>query len=136
MSHAPLKITESEAQRELDIAWRQSYSAERNADVVNLLISQNFGMAAMHFLARLCFRGIYVPQMTRRAWARLIVENRRTLFKLIQAGVAKSRPRKSRRRQKLITSVNELAPLPSDNIFEENHGIFEENQSTRASTLG
>jgi radical SAM superfamily enzyme YgiQ (UPF0313 family) len=136
MSHAPLKITESEAQRELDIAWRQSYSAERNADVVNHLISQNFGMGAMHFLARLCFRGIYVPQMTRRAWARLIVENRRTLFKLIQAGVAKSRTRESRRRQKLITSVNELAPLPSDNIFEENHGIFEENQSTRASTLG
>ena len=89
LSHSPLKITVSEAEKEIDEAWRKSYSAKRNEEVVNLLLSQNLEVGAMHFLARLCFRGIYVPQMTRRALLTLILENRRTLFKLIQGGIAK-----------------------------------------------
>jgi hypothetical protein len=48
------------------------YAAVRETKVVNLLISQNPDIGAMHLLARLCFRGIYVPQMTRRAWFNLI----------------------------------------------------------------
>jgi radical SAM superfamily enzyme YgiQ (UPF0313 family) len=105
LSHSPLKITVSEAEKEIDIAWRKSYSPERNEKVVNLLMSENLDIGAMHFLARLCFRGIYVPQMTRSAWLRLIVENRRPLFKLIQEGVAKFGTRKRRRTQKGMTAV-------------------------------
>ena len=37
-------------------------------------------------IARLCFRGIYFPQMGRFAWVRTILENRRTIFKLIRQG--------------------------------------------------
>jgi hypothetical protein len=32
------------------------------------------------FIARLCFRGIYFPQMGRFAWLKSILENRRTIF--------------------------------------------------------
>ena len=91
LSHSPLKITASEAEKELDKAWRMSYSADRNEKVVNLLISQNLDMGAMHLLARLCFRGIYVPQMTRWAWFNLIFQNRRSIFTLLRNGVARYR---------------------------------------------
>src|SRR5690349_11674814 len=91
LSHSPWKITPSEAEKELDKAWRRSYSADRNEKVVNLLISQNLEIGAMHLLARLCFRGIYVPQMTRKAWFSLIFRNRRSIFKLLRDGFAKYR---------------------------------------------
>jgi hypothetical protein len=35
------------------------------------------------FIARLCFRGIYFPQMGKWEWMKLIGQNRRTIFKLI-----------------------------------------------------
>jgi hypothetical protein len=40
------------------------------------------------FIARLCFRGIYFPQMGRFAWLKAILENRRTIFKLVREGFA------------------------------------------------
>jgi hypothetical protein len=86
-----LKITASEAEKELDKAWRMSYSAHRNEKVVNLLISENLEMGAMHLLARLCFRGIYMPQMTRMAWFNLIIRNRRSILKLLRNAMARHR---------------------------------------------
>ena len=91
LSHSPLKITASEAEKELDKAWRMSYSAHRNEKVVNLLISENLEMGAMHLLARLCFRGIYMPQMTRMAWFNLIIRNRRSILKLLRNAMARHR---------------------------------------------
>jgi len=70
---------------------RLSYRADRNEKVVNLLISQNPDIGAMHLLARLCFREIYVPQMTRWAWFNLIFQNRRSIFTLLRNGVARYR---------------------------------------------
>jgi radical SAM superfamily enzyme YgiQ (UPF0313 family) len=105
LSHSPLKITVAEVEEEIDKAWRMSYSPERNENVVNLLIPQNPPISAMHLLARLCFRGIYVPQMTRTAWLRLLIENRRPLLKLIHHGVARFGTRKRRRTQKGMTAV-------------------------------
>jgi len=89
LSHSPLKITASEAEKELDKAWRMSYSADRNEKVVNLLITQNPDVSAMHLLARLCFRGIYVPQMTRMAWLNLLLKNPRSILKLLLNAIAK-----------------------------------------------
>ena len=37
-------------------------------------------------IARLCFRGIYFPQMGRFAWVKTIFENRHTILKLIKQG--------------------------------------------------
>jgi len=39
-------------------------------------------------ISRLCFRGIYFPQMGRFAWLKAIVENRRTIFRLVREGFA------------------------------------------------
>src|ERR1051326_769425 len=84
-------ISFSAAEKEIEKAWRGTYSPERNEKVVNELIQENLDMGAMHLLARLCFRGIYVPQMTRRAWLNLIFQNRRSIFKLLRSAIAKYR---------------------------------------------
>jgi hypothetical protein len=91
MSHAPLKLTIEEAHREVDTAWRRSYSPQRNKHVVDLLTERSISVGAMHFLMRLFFRGIYVPQMTKRAWLNLIFQNRRSIYRLLRSGIAKYR---------------------------------------------
>jgi radical SAM superfamily enzyme YgiQ (UPF0313 family) len=107
LAHSPLKITVTEAQKEIDKAWRGSYSPERNEKVVNELIQENLGIGAMHLLARLCFRGIYVPQMTRMAWLNLIFQNRRSIFKLLRNGIAKYREAHDRQTEKVtVPAIN------------------------------
>ena len=101
LSHSPLKITVTEAEKEINKAWRMSYSPERNEKVINLLIPENLDSAAMHLLARLCFRGIYVPQMTRIAWFTLIFQNRRSILKLLRTGIAKYREAHGRQTEKV-----------------------------------
>ena len=91
MSHTPLKMSISQAHQEIDTAWRRSYSPKRNNDVIELLTPRSLDISAMHFLMRLFFRGIYVPQMTKRAWANLIFQNRRSIYQLVRSGIAKYR---------------------------------------------
>jgi hypothetical protein len=45
------------------------------------------------FLARICFRGIYFRQMGAVAWAKLVYQNRRTIFTLAREGYATWRTR-------------------------------------------
>jgi len=56
----------------------------------------------VHLLARLCFRGIYVPQMKRRAWFNLIFQNRRSIFTLLRNGVARYRGTHNSQTEKAI----------------------------------
>jgi radical SAM superfamily enzyme YgiQ (UPF0313 family) len=100
MSHTPLKMTTAQAHVEVDKAWRGSYSPERNKQVVDLLTPQSIDVGAMHFLMRLFFRGIYVPQMTKAAWLRLIFQNRKSLFTLIRKAIAKYRETQNRQTEK------------------------------------
>lgn len=77
-----------------------SYSPQRNKQVIDLLTQQSLEVGAMHFLMRLFFRGIYVPQMTATAWFRLIFENRRSIFTLVRKGIAKYREAHKRQPEK------------------------------------
>ncbi|HEX2269869.1 MAG TPA: hypothetical protein VHH35_10050, partial [Pyrinomonadaceae bacterium] len=101
MSHTPLKMTTDQAHAELDKAWRRSYSPQRNEQVIDLLAPRKLDAAAMHFLMRLFFRGIYVPQMTKSAWLNVIFQNRRSLLKLLRMGVAKYRAAHKRQPEKV-----------------------------------
>ena len=102
MAHAPLKMTIEEARAEVNRAWRESYSAARNAEVVEALAGEHIKYRISHLVSRLFFRGIYFPQMGKRAWIRLIVDNRRTIYPLLKEGVAKWR---DARRNKSDVSV-------------------------------
>jgi hypothetical protein len=99
MAHDPLKMTIDEARAEVDLAWRTSYSPERNVEAMRYLGQQPIQYRISHLVARLCFRGIYFPQMSRRAWAKLIFDNRQAIYPLLKDGVKKYRAARRRAAQ-------------------------------------
>src|SRR5712672_191185 len=84
MAHTPLKMTIDEAHAEVKHGWAKSYSPEAIAKAVGSVAHKPIGYRINILIARLCFRGIYFPQMGRFAWAKTIAENRRTIFSLIR----------------------------------------------------
>jgi len=86
MAHTPLKMSIDEAHDEVRIGWASSYSPEAIEKAVDSLNHKPLGYRINILIARLCFRGIYFPQMGRFAWLKTILENRRTIFTLIKQG--------------------------------------------------
>lgn len=72
---------------ELNKAWTGSYSAKRNESAVDSISDKPIDHRIMHLITRLFFRGIYFPQMRKRAWLKLVVENRRPICKLAKEGI-------------------------------------------------
>ena len=70
-----------------ELGWAHSYSPEALAQAVAALDDQHVGDRVNVFLARLCFRGIYFPMLTKSSWLRIVVENRRTILRLFKEGV-------------------------------------------------
>jgi radical SAM superfamily enzyme YgiQ (UPF0313 family) len=99
MAHTPLKMTIEEAHQETDKAWRASYSPERNAQAINSISSSPLSYRISHLISRLFFRGIYFPQMNKRAWLKLIFQNRQPIMSLSKEAIGMwraSRKNKSR----------------------------------------
>ncbi len=86
MAHTPLKMSIDEAHKEVRIGWASSYSPAAIEKAVDALNHKPLGYRINIFIARLCFRGIYFPQMGRFAWLRTISENRCTILKLLRQG--------------------------------------------------
>jgi radical SAM superfamily enzyme YgiQ (UPF0313 family) len=99
MAHTPLKLTIPEAQAELENAWANSYSPERNAEALESIRHKGLGWRVFHFLMRMGFRGIYFPQMNGRAWAKVIWQNRKTILNLAREGIGLWR---TKRKQKQL----------------------------------
>src|SRR5256714_1296987 len=102
MAHTPLKMTITEAHAEVKEGWTRSYSPEAMAQAVDSLKDKPLGYRINIFIARMCFRGIYFPQMGPLAWLKLIYQNRRTISSLVKDGLStwgrrpsKPLPRKS-----------------------------------------
>ena len=88
MAHTPLRMTIAEAHAEVKYGWASSYSGEAIEKAVDLLHQKPLGYRINIFLARMCFRGIYFPQMGVVAWLKVISENRRTIFSLVRESFA------------------------------------------------
>jgi radical SAM superfamily enzyme YgiQ (UPF0313 family) len=86
MAHTPLKMSVDEAHSEVRRGWAKSYSPEAIEAAVDSLSHKPLGYRINILIARLCFRGIYFPQLGRFAWMKTIFENKRTIFKLIRQG--------------------------------------------------
>ena len=86
MAHTPLKLTIPEAQIEVNHGWASSYRPERNAEAIAAISDKPLGYRIGHLIARLCFRGIYFPQMGKAAWLKVIWQNRRTIYQLTKDG--------------------------------------------------
>jgi radical SAM superfamily enzyme YgiQ (UPF0313 family) len=97
LAHTPLKMTIPQAQEELEWAWAVSYSPERNEKALDAISDQSLDYRLIHFVMRLFFRGIYFPQMTKRAWMKVIFQNRRTIYRLTREAVSTYRVARKRR---------------------------------------
>jgi radical SAM superfamily enzyme YgiQ (UPF0313 family) len=87
MAHTPLKLTIPQTQAELDEAWATSYSPQRNEQALDSISDQPLQYRLIHLVMRLFFRGIYFPQMNKRAWLKVIAQNRRPILKLTKEAV-------------------------------------------------
>jgi len=88
MAHTPLKMTIAEAHAEVKRGWTNSYSPQAMAHAVGSLKDQPLGYRINIFIARMCFRGIYFPQMGPLAWLKVIYQNKRTIYGLAREGFA------------------------------------------------
>jgi radical SAM superfamily enzyme YgiQ (UPF0313 family) len=86
MAHTPLKMTIEEAHDEVKHAWGHSYSPEAIRHAVNSLGHKEVGYRINILVARLCFRGIYFPQMGPLKWLKVIAQNWRSIFGVIKDG--------------------------------------------------
>jgi radical SAM superfamily enzyme YgiQ (UPF0313 family) len=87
MAHNPLKMTIEEAKEETFNAWATSYSPERNWEAINSIKDAPVQTRIGHLVARLFFRGIYFPQLNKRAWLNLLFQNRKTILSLSKEGL-------------------------------------------------
>jgi hypothetical protein len=87
MAHTPLKMTIDQAHAEVEHARASSYSPEAIARAVNSISDKPLAHRINILIARLCFRGIYFPQMGKRAWLKVIAQNRRAIFKLVSEAI-------------------------------------------------
>jgi radical SAM superfamily enzyme YgiQ (UPF0313 family) len=88
MAHTPLRMSGDQAHDEVNHAWTRSYNPEAIADAVDSIPEKSLLYRINMFMARLFFRGIYFPQIGRWAWIKLLIQNRRTIYKLVTAGIA------------------------------------------------
>jgi radical SAM superfamily enzyme YgiQ (UPF0313 family) len=97
MAHTPLRMSIEEAHAEVKYGWAHAYSPEALAQAVDSLDDQPLGYRINIFLARICFRGIYFPMMGKLAWAKVVAQNRRTIFRLVVEAIfgRQARPGKS-----------------------------------------
>ena len=87
MAHNPLKMTIEEAKSETFSAWSRSYSPERNWEAIQAIRTAPIQTRIGHLVARLFFRGIYFPQLNKRAWLKLLFDNRKTILSLSREGI-------------------------------------------------
>jgi radical SAM superfamily enzyme YgiQ (UPF0313 family) len=88
MAHTPAKMTVDEAHAEVKYAWEHAYDAKAIAHAVHSFEDKPVSYRINILIARLCFRGIYFPQMGPKAWVKIIFQNRRTIYELIREGFA------------------------------------------------
>ena len=98
MAHNPLKMTIEDAKSETFDAWSRSYSPERNYEAITAIKDAPIDVRISHLVARLFFRGIYFPQMSKTAWLKLLFDNRRSILTLTGEGIGTWRRAKKRQR--------------------------------------
>ena len=98
MAHDPLKMMIEDAKKETFDAWHRSYSPERNLEAINAIRDAPIDIRIGHLVARLFFRGIYFPQMSKSAWLKLLFDNRKPIITLSREGIRTWRAARKRRR--------------------------------------
>jgi hypothetical protein len=104
MAHTPLKMSIEQTQTEVHQAWTNSYSPAGIASAIDSISDQPVGQRASILIARLCFRGIYFPQMGKWAWTKVIAQNWQTIYSLAREGMVTRRAVRKARKVSAIPS--------------------------------
>ena len=100
MAHNPLKMTIDQTHAELTHAWEVTYSPQRNMEAMQALADQPIRYRMTHLVMRLLFRGIYFPQMNKRAFLKVVLQNRAPILALTKETLGKLvTSRKTRKRE-------------------------------------
>lgn len=91
MAFSPENVSIEQAEAEVHEAWSESYAAETTQQALQQIEGRPFHERAVMLGARLAFRGIYFPQMTKRDWIGVVWQNRASLFKVISDGFREHR---------------------------------------------
>ena len=84
MAFTPTNISVEQAEHEVHEAWRRSYEPEAIARALGKIEDRPFQERVAMFFARLIFRGIYFPQLTKRQWLGLLWSNRASLMGILK----------------------------------------------------
>jgi hypothetical protein len=85
MAHRPLKITADQVHKEVDHAWTDSYSPAATRRAIAWLKDEPVPYQISHLVARLIFRGIYFPQMSKWQWFKVIGQNCGSILHMVKA---------------------------------------------------
>jgi radical SAM superfamily enzyme YgiQ (UPF0313 family) len=105
MAHTPLKMTIAEAHAEVKYGWEKSYNPQAIAKALEAVAHKPLGYRVNILISRLCFRGIYFPQLGRFAWVKTITENRRAIFGLIREGLGLRRAARAKASLRLSSTA-------------------------------
>jgi hypothetical protein len=84
MAHTPLKMTIPEVQDEVHYAWFNSYSPAATERALDSIANEPVPYKISHMASRLFFRGIYFPKKGAWQWLKLILQNRRPIFRIVR----------------------------------------------------
>ena len=116
-AYLPKGLSEDEVEDEVRRAWSHCYdpAAFRRAQRWLRENQKTYGHQVTHFVARLLFRGIYVPQMTRWAWIKLLMQNFRVIGSLVYQGFrAQGRDRRKKLPQPAGTENSSVLSLEAE----------------------
>jgi Domain of unknown function (DUF4070) len=93
----PQAISPEQAEAEVHHSWGHCYEPAAFRRAQRWLLDQQkpFGQQLTHFVARLLFRGIYFPQMSRWDWMKLLAQNIPTLGSLFCSGLRRRQNKKN-----------------------------------------
>jgi hypothetical protein len=105
-----------EAHAEVRYGWDHAYSPEAIEKAVDSLDRKPLGYRINILIARLCFRGIYFPQMGLMAWVKVLAQSRLIISKLVKEGFRTWRgaPRVDRSADDLSAEVEVPVPVAEE----------------------
>ncbi|MEQ1354777.1 MAG: hypothetical protein ABLT11_12200, partial [Candidatus Acidiferrum sp.] len=105
MAHTPLKMTIPEAHAEVKYGWEKSYSPEAISKALEAVAHKPLGFRVNILISRICFRGIYFPQLGRFAWVKTIFQNRHAIFGAVREGLGLRRAARAEASLRLSSSA-------------------------------
>lgn len=113
MAHTPLNMSIQEVQQAVHYAWKNGYSPAATENALDSITDAPVPYKISHMVSRLFFRGIYFPHGGAWGWLKLIAQNRRAIFRIIQQSFTQWHGAQEPRSLREFDGSSRCAPLPA-----------------------